>query len=275
MPSVRTGDGVEIHYRLDDFRDPWIEGPGETIVMSHGFARSMVWWTQWAPALARRYRVLRYDIRGCGRSSVAPEGTPWSADRIAADVVDVIDALDIDAVHWVGFESGGPVGHRVRRQPPRPDKEPHPLQHPRGDRYGTLRRGRGSERATRSGGWASPSGSSTRERPAWTWPWPTPGWTSGMSGSTPRPQPRWQPPSWTCSKSWMSPRCTPGYKSRRSSCTATGPRAAHPEEQARVWGTIADSRLVTFPDMAAGIQLLIPDRCTAEVLRFLDQVTGE
>ena len=107
MPKVRTDDGVEINYRLDDFRDPWIEGPGGTIVMSHGFARSMLWWTQWVPALSRRYRVLRYDIRGCGQSSVPADNAAWSADRIAADVVDVIDHLGIDAVHWVGFEAGG------------------------------------------------------------------------------------------------------------------------------------------------------------------------
>ena len=107
MPKVRTDDGVEIHYHQDDFRDPWTTGPGETVVMSHGFARSMKWWIQWVPALARRYRVLRYDVRGCGQSSVPPAGAIWSAERIAGDVRNLVDHLGIPKIHWVGFESGG------------------------------------------------------------------------------------------------------------------------------------------------------------------------
>ncbi len=45
MPTITTGDGVELHYQLDDFRDPWISDQGDTILMSHGLSRSMKWWT--------------------------------------------------------------------------------------------------------------------------------------------------------------------------------------------------------------------------------------
>lgn len=106
MPKMLTDDGVEIHYHIDDFRDPWITDPGETIVMSHGFSRSMKWWVQWVPALSRKYRVIRYDVRGCGQSSVPPEGATWSADRMGKDVLNVIDHLGIPKIHWVAFESG-------------------------------------------------------------------------------------------------------------------------------------------------------------------------
>ena len=110
MPKIVTDDGVQIHYHVDDFRDPWLTEPPETIVMSHGFARSMKWWTQWVPGLSRKYRVVRYDVRGCGLSSAPGEGAEWSAGRMAADVSSLLDHLGTDKVHFVGFESGGVWG---------------------------------------------------------------------------------------------------------------------------------------------------------------------
>ena len=110
MPKMRTDDGVELNYQVDDFRDPWITEPGDTILMAHGFARSMKWWVQWVPGLSRKYRVVRYDVRGCGESSVPPEGATWSVERLARDALNLIDHLGIEKVHWVGFESGGVWG---------------------------------------------------------------------------------------------------------------------------------------------------------------------
>ena len=107
MPKMRTDDGVELNYEIDDFRDPWITEPGDTILMSHGFSRSMKFWVQWVPALSRKCTVVRYDIRGCGESSVPPEAATWSAERLAMDALNLIDHLGIEKVHWLGFESGG------------------------------------------------------------------------------------------------------------------------------------------------------------------------
>ena len=111
MPKAKMDDGIEINYRIDDFVDPWIEEKEkQTILMHHGFARSMKWWIQWVPALSRKYRVLRYDCRGCGESSVPPEGAEWSGERLIKDPIELMDQLGIDKIHWVGFESGGIFG---------------------------------------------------------------------------------------------------------------------------------------------------------------------
>ncbi len=105
-------DGVEINYQIDDLMDPWIEEKDkDTIFMHHGFARNMKWWIQWVPALSRKYRVLRYDCRGCGESSIPPAGAEWSAKRFIKDVLNLIDHLGIKKIHWVGFESGGLLGY--------------------------------------------------------------------------------------------------------------------------------------------------------------------
>lgn len=109
MSRAMTDDHIELNYELDDFRDPW-KGGGELILLHHGFGKSLKWWTQWVPALARRYRVLRYDVRGCGESSVPPAGAIWSTERLVQDALNLIDELKIDKVHWVGFESGGLFG---------------------------------------------------------------------------------------------------------------------------------------------------------------------
>ena len=110
MPKMRTDDGVELNYQIDDFRDPWITEPGDTILMSHGYAKSMKWWVPWVPGLSRKYTVLRYDIRGWGESEVPPDDATWSAERLATDVLNLMDHLGIEKVHWVGFESGGVWG---------------------------------------------------------------------------------------------------------------------------------------------------------------------
>ncbi len=111
MPRAKMDDGVEINYRLDDFMDPWIEEKDKgTILMHHGFARSMKWWIQWVPALSRKYKVLRYDCRGCGESSIPAEGAEWSGARLIKDALLLIDQLGIKKIHWVGFESGGILG---------------------------------------------------------------------------------------------------------------------------------------------------------------------
>ena len=58
MPKVRTDDGIEIHYELDDFTNPWDEVT-ETIGLLHGSSMNMKFYAPMVPALARKYRVLR------------------------------------------------------------------------------------------------------------------------------------------------------------------------------------------------------------------------
>jgi 3-oxoadipate enol-lactonase len=111
MPRLLTDDGVSIHYDVDDFRDPWVQDAPETVLLHpDGFARSMKWWQQWVPTLARRYRVLRYDVRGCGESSVPPRDADWSVSRLIKDALDLLNHLAIDRVHWVGFHGGAVMG---------------------------------------------------------------------------------------------------------------------------------------------------------------------
>lgn len=110
MPTVRVKD-IDIHYQITDFTDPWTKP--ETILLHHGFARNLRFWYRWVPLLCRDYRVLTMDSRGCGKTTVMPEGYPYSLDELGDDAVGLLDALDIDRVHWGAEASGGIVGINV------------------------------------------------------------------------------------------------------------------------------------------------------------------
>jgi 3-oxoadipate enol-lactonase len=85
-----------------------VAGTGTAVVLVHaGICDSRMWDPQWA-ALARGGRVLRYDMRGFGRSPLPPG--PYSHGR---DLLDVMDAAGIDRAALVGVSLGGRVALEV------------------------------------------------------------------------------------------------------------------------------------------------------------------
>ena len=65
-------------------------------------------WTPQVEALAAKFRVLRYDTRGHGRSD-APNG-PYTLDQLAGDVIGLLDSLGIARTHFCGLSMGGITG---------------------------------------------------------------------------------------------------------------------------------------------------------------------
>lgn len=97
-----TGDGVRLAYRFDGATDKPV------LVLSNSIATTMDMWQGQVSALSKHFRVLRYDTRGHGASGV-PVGA-WSLDRLGRDVIELLDALDIERVHFLGLSLGGIVG---------------------------------------------------------------------------------------------------------------------------------------------------------------------
>ncbi len=105
LPHV---DGVE--HRFVDLPGPMRvhvaeAGHGEPVLLLHGWPQHWYCWREVAPALAAHYRVLMPDLRGFGWSD-AP-GWGYDAPTFAADVVALLDALEIDRVKLVGHDWGG------------------------------------------------------------------------------------------------------------------------------------------------------------------------
>jgi pimeloyl-ACP methyl ester carboxylesterase len=82
-----------------------IAGSGPPVVLMHGFSFDMRSWDGQFAVLAGRHRVLRYDLRGFGRSSL-PGAEPYShIDDLAA----LMAALDLGPAHLVGLSLGANV----------------------------------------------------------------------------------------------------------------------------------------------------------------------
>lgn len=81
---------------------------GDVVVMSHSLGCNLSMWEPQLGALESRFRVLRYDTRGHGKSDV-PKG-PYTLDQLVGDAVGLMDALGIQEAHWVGLSMGGMIG---------------------------------------------------------------------------------------------------------------------------------------------------------------------
>jgi 3-oxoadipate enol-lactonase len=101
MPSVKLADG-ELNYRLD--------GPVDApvLVLSNSLGTDLGMWDPQVPAFSEHFRVLRYDTRGHGGSSVIPG--PYSIEQLGRDVLGLVDALGIDRFAFCGLSMGGLIG---------------------------------------------------------------------------------------------------------------------------------------------------------------------
>ena len=79
-------------------------GAGPALVLIHGSSVDMRMWDEPTAELASTYRVIRYDLRGLGKSE--PPVAPY---RMTDDVGAVLDHLGVVAAALVGFSTGGAV----------------------------------------------------------------------------------------------------------------------------------------------------------------------
>lgn len=98
MPHIKA-NGVDLFYELT--------GPvgAPVVAFSHSIGSSLEMWDAQVGAFAGRYRCLRYDTRGHGRSEVIDR--PAHVDDLADDLARLLDALGIARAHVVGLSLGG------------------------------------------------------------------------------------------------------------------------------------------------------------------------
>ena len=112
MPTITTRDGTEIFYK------DWGPRGGQPIVFHHGWPLSADDWdNQMLFFSSKGYRVIAHDRRGHGRSEQTDGGNEM--DTYAADVADLVTALDLrNAIHVGHSTGGGEVAHYVARAEP-------------------------------------------------------------------------------------------------------------------------------------------------------------
>ncbi|MCU1363825.1 MAG: alpha/beta hydrolase [Acidimicrobiaceae bacterium] len=111
MPFADLDPTLSLYYEDDCFVEPWLTP--DTVMLVHGNAESSVAWYGWMTELTARFRVLRPDLRGLGRSSAPSADYEYSTEGLALDLVHLLDALEIDSVHLVGAKFGGTVAAYV------------------------------------------------------------------------------------------------------------------------------------------------------------------
>jgi len=98
--------------RTRDIETAWFEvGRGPALILLHGLADDHRLWRKVIPELAMRNRVVLYDLRGHGQSTLGePEG---NLQQLGDDLVALMDAIGIEKASLAGFSLGGTIVMRV------------------------------------------------------------------------------------------------------------------------------------------------------------------
>jgi 3-oxoadipate enol-lactonase len=108
--KTATINGYELAYSLHG------DASRPVVVLGHALATNMDIWAYQLPLLAHQFRVLRYDLRGHGRS--AAPGSSYTLEELASDVAGLLDHLKISRAAFVGLSIGGMVGQVFALQYP-------------------------------------------------------------------------------------------------------------------------------------------------------------
>jgi len=91
---------IAIHYQQ--------QGKGTDIVLVHGVTGNLcVWFMHILPALAKKYRVTAYDLRGHGYSDRPASG--YTSDDMVLDLKGLVDHLKIERAFFVGHSFGAAI----------------------------------------------------------------------------------------------------------------------------------------------------------------------
>ncbi len=98
MPKIDR-DGVKIYYES--------HGRGPAVLLSHGFSATCEMWAGQVQALAPRFQVLVWDMRGHGQSDYPAEPQAYSEALTVGDMAAVLDACGVQRAVIGGLSLGG------------------------------------------------------------------------------------------------------------------------------------------------------------------------
>jgi len=100
MPFAQIGD-LQARYELTGESGP-------VLVFSNSLGTNFSMWDPQMAELARSFRILRYDTRGHGQSSVT--AGDYTIEQLGRDVLALLDHLQLQRVHFCGLSMGGVIG---------------------------------------------------------------------------------------------------------------------------------------------------------------------
>jgi 3-oxoadipate enol-lactonase len=101
MPMIQS-DGCRLNAQ--------VEGPerAPVLMLCNSLGTDLHMWDDQVEAITERFRLVRYDRRGHGKSG-APKG-PYNMAMLGRDALAVMDGVGVQKVNWCGLSMGGMVG---------------------------------------------------------------------------------------------------------------------------------------------------------------------
>ncbi|HEX4189591.1 MAG TPA: alpha/beta fold hydrolase [Marmoricola sp.] len=113
MPLIGV-NGIQLS--ITDSGAPAGKTDAPVLVMGHGLLFSTSMWRHQIEELSATYRCIAVDWRGQGGTPATPGG--YDMDTLYADLVALIEHLDVGPVHYAGLSMGGFVGQRLAARRP-------------------------------------------------------------------------------------------------------------------------------------------------------------
>jgi 3-oxoadipate enol-lactonase len=104
LPNVR------LHY---SFTGP---ATAPSLILSNSLGSNFSMWEAQAPTFEKQFRLLRYDMRGHGQSSIPTP--PYAVPDLARDILALADSLNIARFHFCGLSIGGMIGMTLALEAP-------------------------------------------------------------------------------------------------------------------------------------------------------------
>ena len=92
-------DGVQIYYEAT--------GEGPAVLLTHGYNLTSFMWRGLVQALADRYRVITWDVRGHGRSDSPEDPEAYTRASTIGDMKAILEAEDVKEAVIAGHSMGG------------------------------------------------------------------------------------------------------------------------------------------------------------------------
>jgi 3-oxoadipate enol-lactonase len=101
MPMIQS-DGCQLNAQ--------VEGPerAPVLMLCNSLGTDLHMWDDQVKSITERFRLVRYDRRGHGKSG-APKG-PDNMEMLGRDALAVMDGVGVQKVNWCGLSMGGMVG---------------------------------------------------------------------------------------------------------------------------------------------------------------------
>ncbi len=103
MAFLKLNDGAELYYE--------VHGNGPPLLFVSGLGGTAAFWTPHIEFFAKDHTVILHDHRGTGTST--PSEIDYSVEQMADDVIQLMDALDVESADFVGHSTGGAIGQVI------------------------------------------------------------------------------------------------------------------------------------------------------------------